>query len=181
MIAFIDDHREAHGVEPICKVLPIAPPTYHGHVVKRADQKTLSARAKRDLALKPEIERVFAVNFEAHGARKVWRQMLRESFAVARCAVERLMADLGRHGVIRGKHIRTTVQDKAAPYPLDHANRVVHAPASNRFWLSDFVDAYNFSRRLKALNGLTPFEFVCTVWTEEPQTFKTDPTHQSPG
>ena len=139
MIAFIDDHREAHGVEPICKVLPIAPSTYHDHVAKRVDPEKLSARAKRDIDLKPEIERVFAKNFEVYGARKVWRQMLREGFAVASCTVERLMADLGLHGVIRGKPIRTTVQDKAAPCPLDHVNRVFHAPVPNRLWLSDFT------------------------------------------
>ena len=139
MIAFIDDHREAHGVEPICKVLPIAPSTYHDHVAKRTDPAKLSARAKRDLELKPAIERVFAENFDVYGARKVWRQMLREGFAVARCTVERLMADLGLHGVVRGKPIRTTVQDKAAPCPLDHVNRVFHAPAPNKLWLSDFT------------------------------------------
>ncbi len=139
MIAFIDDHREVHGVEPICKVLPIAPSTYRDHVAKHADPEKLSARAKRDIALKPEIKRVFAENFEVYGARKVWRQMLREGFGVARCTVERLMADLGLHGVIRGKAIRTTVQDKAAPCPRDHVNRVFHAPAPNRLWLSDFT------------------------------------------
>ena len=96
MIAFIDDQREVHGVEPICKVLPIAPSTYHAHVAKRADPARLSARARRDTALKPELARVFAQNFEVYGARKVWRQMVREGFAVARCTVERLMADLGR-------------------------------------------------------------------------------------
>ena len=139
MIAFIDDHREAHGVEPICRVLPIAPSTYYDHVTKRADPEKLSARAKRDLELKPEIERVFAENFEVYGARKVWRQMGRESFAVARCTVERLMANLGLHGAIRGKPIRTTVQDKAAPCPRDHVNRVFHAQAPNMLWLSDFT------------------------------------------
>jgi putative transposase len=139
MIAFIDDHREAHGVEPICKVLPIAPSTYHDHVVKRADREKLSARAKRDLELKPEIKRVFTENFEVYGARKVWRQMVREGFHVARCTVERLMADLGLHGVIRGKPIRTTVQDKAASCPRDHVNRVFYAPAPNMLWLSDFT------------------------------------------
>lgn len=139
MIAFIDDHREVHGVEPICKVLPIAPSTCRDHVAKHADPEKLSARAKRDIALKPEIKRVFAENFEVYGARKVWRQMLREGFGVACCTVERLMADLGLHGVIRGKAIRTTVQDKAAPCPRDHVNRVFHAPAPNRLWLSDFT------------------------------------------
>jgi len=139
MIAFIDDHRGAHGVEPICKVLPIAPSTYHDHAAKRADPEKLSARAKRDLVLKPEIERVFAENFEVYGARKVWRQLNREDVMVARCTVERLMAELGLRGVIRGKPVRTTVQDKAAPCPLDHVNRVFHAPAPNMLWLSDFT------------------------------------------
>jgi len=139
MIAFIDDHREVHGVEPICKVLPIAPSTYHDYLAKRADPAKLSVRAKRDLRLKPEIERVFVENFEVNGVRKVWRQLNRENIPVARCTVERLMADLGLQGVIRGKPIRTTVQDKAAPCPLDHVNRVFHAPAPNMLWLSDFT------------------------------------------
>jgi len=139
MIAFIDDHREAHGVEPICKVLPIAPSTYHDHVAKRADPEKLSARAKRDLALKPEIARVFAENFDVYGARKVWRQLNRESIPVARCTVERLMSALGLHGVIRGKPVRTTVSDKAAPCPLDRVNRDFRAPAPNMLWLSDFT------------------------------------------
>jgi putative transposase len=139
MIAFIDDHREVHGVEPICKVLPIAPSTYHDHAAKRADPGKLSARARQDMALKPEIARVFAENFEVYGARKVWRQLVREGVLVARCTVERLMADLGLQGVIRGKLVRTTVHDKAAPCPLDHVNRHFHAPAPNMLWLSDFT------------------------------------------
>ena len=139
MIAFIDDHRQVYGVEPICKVLPIAPSTYHAHVARRADPGKSSMRAKRDIALKPEIARVFAENFEVYGVRKVWRQMVRERFDVARCTVERLMRGMGLAGVIRGKPVRTTVQDKAAPCPLDHVNRVFHAPAPNRLWLSDFT------------------------------------------
>jgi hypothetical protein len=87
----------------------------------------------------PEIERVFVENFEVYGARKVWRQLNREDVTVARCTVERLMADFGLQGVIRGKPVRTTVQDKAAPCPLDHVNRVFHAPAPNMLWLSDFT------------------------------------------
>jgi len=78
MIAFIDDHRGAYGVEPICKVLPIAPSTYHARVARRRDAGLLSRRARRDLALKPEIARVFAENFGIYGARKVWRQLGRE-------------------------------------------------------------------------------------------------------
>jgi transposase InsO family protein len=139
MIAFIDDHRAVYGVEPICKVLPIAPSTYYAHAAKRADPAKLSARAKRDVALQPEIARVFAKNFEVYGVRKVWRQMVRERFDVARCTVERLMRSMGLAGVIRGKPVRTTVQDKTAPCPLDHVNRQFHAPAPNVLWVSDFT------------------------------------------
>ena len=139
MIAFIDDHREAYGVEPICKVLPIAPSTYHAHVARRIDAGKRSARARRDAALKVEVRRVFAENFGVYGARKVWRQLRREGFAVARCTVERLMASLGLQGVIRGKPVRTTISDKAAPCPLDHVNRQFHAPRPNALWVSDFT------------------------------------------
>ncbi len=139
MNAFIDDHRQAYGVEPICRVLLIAPSTYREHAAQRRDPDRRSARARRDQALKPEIARVFAENFAVYGVRKVWRQMGREGHSVARCTVERLMRELGLQGVIRGKPIRTTVQDKVTPCPLDHVNRQFHAPAPNRLWLSDFT------------------------------------------
>ena len=139
MIGFIDDHREAYGVEPICRVLPIAPSTYRAHAAKRADPLKLSARARRDLALKPEIARVFAENFEVYGVRKVWRQLQREGVDIARCTVARLMRGMGLQGVIRGKRVRTTVSDKAAPCPLDHVNRQFHALQPNALWVSDFT------------------------------------------
>lgn len=139
MIAFIDEHRDAYGVEPICRVLPIAPSTYHERVAQRRDPVRRSARSRRDEILKPEVMRVFAENFGVYGVRKVWRQMQREGFGVARCSVARLMRDLGLQGVIRGKPVRTTISDKAAPCPLDHVNRQFHAPAPNRLWVSDFT------------------------------------------
>jgi len=139
MIAFIDDHRQEHGVEPICKVLPIAPSTYHLNAAKRADPSRLSARAKRDLLLQPEVERVFEENYRVYGVRKVWRQLQREGFNVARCTVARLMRSLGLQGIIRGKPVRTTISNKAAPCPLDHVNRQFKAPAPNRLWVSDFT------------------------------------------
>ena len=139
MIAFIDDHRGAHGVEPISKVLPIAPSTYHAHVAKRRDPAKLSARARQDAVLKIEVRRVFAQNFRVYGVRKVWRQLRREGFDVARCTVSRLMQDMGMQGVIRGKPVRTTISDRAAPCPLDHVNRQFKAPRPNALWLSDFI------------------------------------------
>lgn len=139
MIGFIDDQREEYGVEPICRVLPIAPSTYHEHAARRRDLARTSERAKRDEVLKTEIRRVFAANFSVYGARKVWRQLRRENIAVARCTVERLMQGMGLEGVIRGRRVRTTSSDKSAPCPLDHVNRQFHAPAPNRLWLSDFT------------------------------------------
>jgi transposase InsO family protein len=139
MIGFIDDHRNEYGVEPICRVLPIAPSTYHEHAAQRRDPERLSDRAKRDEVLKVEVKRVFDQNFGVYGVRKVWWQLLREGFAVARCSVERLMRKMGLKGVIRGRTVRTTIGDKAAPCPLDHVNRQFHAAAPNRLWLSDFT------------------------------------------
>jgi Transposase and inactivated derivatives len=139
MITFIDCYRGHYGVEPICRVLPVAPSTYHEHVAQRRDPSRLSARAQRDEALKPEVMRVFVENFSVYGVRKVWRQMQREGFDVARCTVQRLMRDLGLQGVIRGKPVRTTISDKTAPCPLDQVNHQFHAPAPDRLWLSDFT------------------------------------------
>ena len=139
MIAFIEDHREAYGVEPICRVLPIAPSTYHDHVAKRRDPARWSARVRRDAALKVEVRRVFEENFRVYGVRKVWRQLRREGIEVARCTVARLMRALGLRGAIRGKPVRTTVSDRAAPCPLDRVKRQFHAAAPNRLWVSDFT------------------------------------------
>jgi putative transposase len=139
MIAFIDDHRDVYGVEPICRVLPIAPSTFHAADARRRRPDTAPPRIRRDEALKPEILRVFNENFGVYGARKVWRQMLREGFDVARCTVERLMKAMGLSGVIRGKTIKTTIPDKSAPCPLDKVNRDFKAPAPNRLWVSDFT------------------------------------------
>ena len=139
MIAFIDDHRGTYGIEPICRVLPIAPSTYHDHVAKRRDPGRLSARAQRDAALALEVRRVFAENFHVYGVRKVWRQLRREGLDVARCTVARLMREMGLEGVIRGKPVRTTVSNKMAPCPLDKVNRRFRAPAPNMLWLSDFT------------------------------------------
>ena len=139
MIAFIDDHRAVYGVEPICRVLPIAPSTYHAHAARRADPGKRPARARRDDGLRVEIRRVFEANFRVYGVRKVWRQLGREGTAVARCTVARLMRAMGLQGAIRGKPIRTTISDKAAPCPLDRVNRQFRAPRPNALWVSDFT------------------------------------------
>ena len=90
-------------------------------------------------SVKVEVKRVFHANFGVYGVRKMWWQLLREGFAVARCTVERLMREMRLKGVIRGRTVRTTIPDKAAPCPLDHVNRQFHAPAPDRLWLADFT------------------------------------------
>ncbi|MFC7478164.1 IS3 family transposase [Dankookia sp. GCM10030260] len=139
MIAFVNDHRQAYGVEPICTVLPIAPSTYHAHVARRADPGKLPTRARSDVALMAEIRRVHEANFGVYGVRKVWRQLAREGIKAARCTVARLMRIMGLHGVVRGRKVRTTIPNPAAACPLDHVNRQFRAPHPNALWVSDFT------------------------------------------
>jgi putative transposase len=139
MIAFIDDHRGNYGVEPICNVLPIAPSTYHARAAQRSDPTKASARARRDTVLSAEIRRVFDANFRVYGVRKVWRQLGREGIAAARCTVARLMRRMGLRGAVRGRSVRTTIPDRAAPCPLDRVRRQFKAPQPNRLWVSDFT------------------------------------------
>jgi hypothetical protein len=139
MKAFIDEHRGVYGVEPICRVLPIAPSTYYAHAARQADPQRCSARGQRDRALVHEIERVWNENFRVYGVRKVWRQLRREGFDMARCTVERLMKRLGLRGIIRGKGVHTTVSDANAPCPLDHVQRNFKAGRPNQLWVSDFT------------------------------------------
>jgi transposase InsO family protein len=139
MIAFIDEYRAVYGVEPICRVLPIAPSTYHAHAARRIDPGRLPARARSDTVLMVEIRRVFEANFCVYGVRKVWRQLGREGIVVARCTVARLMRMMGLQGVVRGKKVRTTIPDPAAACPLDRVNRQFKAPRPNALWVSDFT------------------------------------------
>ena len=136
---FIDEHREVYGVEPICRVLPIAPTTYRLHAARLADPSLRSDRAKRDAELRPEIERVWKANYEVYGVRKVWRQLNREGIAVAKCTVARLMAEMGLAGAVRGKPVKTTISNPATPCPEDRVNRQFHAPRPDALWLSDFT------------------------------------------
>jgi putative transposase len=139
MIAFIDDHRDAYGVEPICKVLPIAPSRYREHAARRRDPARLAIRARRDAVLRSEIRRVWEENFRVYGVRKVWRQLGREGIAAARCTVARLMRQMGLSGAVRGKAVKTTISNPATPCPRDKVNRQFQAPRPNALWVADFT------------------------------------------
>jgi transposase InsO family protein len=140
MVSFIDDHRGEYGVEPICEVLPIAPSTYYAHRARTTDRALRPERAKRDESLAVEIQRVWRANRSIYGARKVWRQLKREGFQVARCTVERLMRKAGLEGVVRGKRVRTTIPaDLSSERPLDLVQRVFRAERPNQLWVADFT------------------------------------------
>lgn len=130
---------ENYGIEPMCRVLRIAPSTWHEHARRKADPDLRSTRAKEDGRLSEEIVRVHKKHFGVYGAKKVWLQLNREGFKIGRDRVARLMAVLGLEGVVRGKVVRTTVPDKAAACPFDLVNRRFHAPAPNKLWVSDFT------------------------------------------
>lgn len=134
MTAFIDARRSEYGVEPICSVLPIAPSTYYA-----AKQRPPSQRALRDAKLREEIRKAWKASRGRYGARKVWRELLRQGESVARCTVERLMRAEGLAGVVRGKRVFTTVPDETVPRPDDLVKRDFSAPAPNRLWVADLT------------------------------------------
>ena len=140
MVAFIDDHREQFGVEPICRVLPIAPSTYFRHKAEQRDPTRRSTRAQRDEVLRAIIRRIWNEHRQVYGPRKVWRQMGRENLRAARCRVRRLMRDMGLAGAVRGRAWTTTTQ--SAPDvdpPRDLVDRQFTATRPNQLWVSDFT------------------------------------------
>ena len=139
MMVFIDRHRQAYGVEPICKVLPIAPSTYYTHKARERDPSQAPDRVKRDDTLKGEIQRVWDKNYQVYGVRKVWRQLNREGIAVARCTVARLMRALGLRGVVRGRQAKTTIPSPAPAQPADRVNRNFIVQRPNALWVSDLT------------------------------------------
>ena len=142
MIRFIDEHQDRRtddglrwGIEPIAKVLGIAPSTYHA-----ARKRPPSARAMRDAELKPEVLRVWEQNLAVYGADKIWDQLNKDGIRVARCTVERLMDDLGIQGCRWGRvFVRTTEGDDTLERPADLVQRDFRAAAPNRLWVADLT------------------------------------------
>jgi transposase InsO family protein len=164
MVAFIDDHRKAEGVESICKELPIAPSTYYAHKATQADPTKLSPRRQRDASLRIEIHRVWDENFMVYGARKVWRQLAREGHRVARCTIERLMRQMGLQGVVRGKPKRTTVPSDRDSRPLDLVKRVFHATRPNQLWVADFTYVATWSNFIYVAFVIDVFSRMIVGW-----------------
>lgn len=139
MTAFIDTHRGAYGVEPICSMLPIAPSTYYEQKARQTDPSRLPERIKQDNILEKQIRRVWKENHQVYGARKVWLQLQREGLPVARCTVERLMRRMGIQGVVRGRRQKTTIPDEAAARPADLVKRDFTAERPNQLWVADLT------------------------------------------
>ena len=151
---FIDVHRERFGVEPICRVLQLAPSTYWSQ-----KRRPRSARSIRDEQLKPEIVRVYEENFGVYGAQKIWAQLNREGIRVARCTVERLMSDLGLQGAVRGKPKRTTIPaDDRDGRPADLVDRQFTAAAPNLLWVADLT-------YVRAWSGFVYVAFITDVFS----------------
>jgi putative transposase len=169
MIAFIDEHRDRFGVEPICRVLPIAPSTYHD-----ARRRPPSARRRRDQELKVEIRWVHDHNFGVYGAQKVWRQLGREGIAVARCTVERLMRELGLEGVRRGKTRRTTTPQQGAARPADLVERDFSAARPNQLWVADLTYVATWSGFVYVAFVIDAFSRFIVGW-QASRSLRTDP------
>jgi putative transposase len=140
-VAFIDAHRDREtdglrwGVEPICRVLQVAPSTYY-----TARRRPLSRRAAEDAVLKERIRRVHEAHYAVYGAEKVWRQLGREGVAVGRDRVARLMRESGLAGATRAKTTRTTrPATQEPPLPADLVRRNFTAVAPNRLWVNDLT------------------------------------------
>jgi hypothetical protein len=139
MVSFIDENKSSSGVEPICALLPIAPSTYYEAKRRQKDPNRLPERSRRDEMLRCRIRRVWDENLQVYGARKVWRQLLREGTQVARCTVELLMREMGFQGVVRGRKFKTTIPDESAARPADLVNQDFTAEAPNRLWVADLT------------------------------------------
>lgn len=175
MVSFIDLHRGEYGVEPICKVLPIAPSTYYAHKSRETDPTTRPERAKRDESLAVDIQRVWQENRTVYGARKVWRQLRREGVSVARCTIERLMRDAGLQGVVRGgKRVRTTIPaDLASERPLDLVKRSFKAERPNELWVADFTYVATWRGMLYVAFVIDVFSRLIVGWRVS-STMRTD-------
>jgi putative transposase len=140
MVTFIDQHRTTYGVEPICRVLPIAPSTYFRRKAEQRDPTTRSARALRDDVLRAIIRRIWDEHHCVYGPRKVWKQLGREGLHEARCRVRRLMREMGLAGAVRGRAwVVTTQADAAADRPSDLVDRHFTAIRPNQLWVADFT------------------------------------------
>ena len=164
MVAFIDRHREAVGVESICKTLQFAPSAYYERRKQAQTPGLRCPRQKADDALRPAIRRVWEDNFGVYGTRKVWRQLRREGHDVARCTVERLMREMGLQGVTRGRKKRTTIPADQNHRRLDLVQRRFQADRPNQLWVADFTYVATWSNFVYTAFVIDVFSRMIVGW-----------------
>lgn len=153
-MSFIDEHRSRFGVEPICRTLGWCVSSYYAR-----KKRPPSTRQKRDEALVSAIGQVHADNYQAYGARRVWKELGRRGIEVGRCRVERLMRHEGIQGAMPvARRRRTTIPDEAATRPADLVERRFRADAPDRLWVCDLT-------YLKTLEGFVFLAFVKDVFS----------------
>ena len=157
MVQFIDDYRGSYGVELICRVLPIAPSTYHRTKDLECCPERRSLRSQHDDYYLSEIKRIWQDSKCRYGARKVWRQMKADGIYIARCTVERLMSQHGLQGVWRGKGKITTNSRDDQKRADDLVNRNFNAHRPNQLWVADFT-------YIKTLSGWVYTAFIIDVF-----------------
>jgi putative transposase len=154
--AFIDEHRERFGVEPICRVLGVSASAYYH---RRTGAR--SARQVADQHLLDVIRVTHKNNFEAYGYRKMWKTLRRAGETASRCQVQRLMRAHGIRGAKRrGRPWRTTIPDATAQQRPDLVNRDFTAAAPDRLWVGDFT-------YLRCWEGRLFFSFIIDVFSRK--------------
>lgn len=154
MSAYIDEHRELFGVEPICQTLGVSASAYY----ERASGRR-SARSIEDEQLLARIEELHAANYAAYGYRRTWKALLRAGEDVGRDRVKRLMRAHGIKGAKRrGKPWRTTRPDPGAVRPADLVRREFAAERPDQMWFADFT-------YLRCWEGLVFFAFVIDAYS----------------
>ena len=153
-MSFIDEHRSRFGVEPICRTLDWCTSSYYAR-----KKRPPSARRQGDAVLVAVIRRVHADNYEAYGARRVWKELARRGIRVGRCRVERLMRQHAIQGAMPvGRRRRTTIADETATRSADLVERRFVADAPDRLWVCDLT-------YLKTLEGFVYLAFVKDVFS----------------
>ncbi|WP_438950251.1 IS3 family transposase [Psychrobacter submarinus] len=157
MVQFIDDYRGSYGVELICRVLPIAPSTYHRTKDLECCPERRSLRSQHDDYYLSEIKRIWQDSKCRYGTRKVWQQLKAEGIHPARCTVERLMRQHGMQGIWRGKGKITTKSRDDQKRADDLVNRNFNAHRPNQLWVADFT-------YIKTLSGWVYTAFIIDVF-----------------
>ncbi|WP_413786546.1 IS3 family transposase [Psychrobacter sp. HII-4] len=157
MVDFIEDHKQQYGVEPICRVLPIAPSTYYRAKELEENPEKRSQRSQHDDFYLNEIKRIWKNSKCRYGARKVWQQLKAEGIHPARCTIERLMRQHGMQGVWRGKGKITTKSRDDQKRADDLVNRNFNAHRPNQLWVADFT-------YIKTLSGWVYTAFIIDVF-----------------